>query len=56
MRFLAIILMMNYCGLILTMDSSLLPFFKPRGAVVIGASTSPEKKLYFRAFSHFSND
>ncbi len=25
------------------MDSSLLPFFKPRGVVVIGASTSPEK-------------
>jgi acetyltransferase len=45
MRFLVIILM-NYCGLILTMDSSLLSFFKPRGVVVIGASTSPEKLGY----------
>src|SRR3989304_2347186 len=27
-------------------DSSLLPFFKPRGVVVIGASTSPEKLGY----------
>lgn len=25
------------------MDSSLLPFFKPKGVVVVGASTSPEK-------------
>ncbi len=28
------------------MDSSILPFFKPRGVVVIGASTSPEKLGY----------
>ncbi len=28
------------------MDSSLIPFFKPRGVVVIGASTSPEKLGY----------
>jgi acetyltransferase len=28
------------------MDSSLLPFFSPRGVVVIGASTSPEKLGY----------
>ncbi len=28
------------------MDSSLLPFFKPQGVVVIGASTSPEKLGY----------
>ena len=28
------------------MDSSLLPFFKPNGVVVIGASTSPEKLGY----------
>ncbi len=28
------------------MDSSLLPFFRPRGVVVIGASTSPEKLGY----------
>ena len=28
------------------MDSSLLPFFKPKGVVVIGASTSPEKLGY----------
>ena len=27
-------------------DSSLIPFFKPRGVVVIGASTSPEKLGY----------
>jgi acyl-CoA synthetase (NDP forming) len=25
------------------MQSSLLPFFRPKGIVVIGASTSPEK-------------
>jgi acetyltransferase len=28
------------------MDSSLLPFFKPKGVVIIGASTSPEKLGY----------
>ena len=28
------------------MDSSLLPFFRPKGVVVIGASTSPEKLGY----------
>jgi acetate---CoA ligase (ADP-forming) len=28
------------------MDSSLLPFFQPKGVVVIGASTSPEKLGY----------
>jgi acetyltransferase len=28
------------------MDASLIPFFKPRGVVVIGASTSPEKLGY----------
>lgn len=28
------------------MDSSLTPFFKPRGVVVVGASTSPEKLGY----------
>ena len=28
------------------MDSSILPFFKPQGVVVIGASTSPEKLGY----------
>ncbi|MBI1856021.1 MAG: acetate--CoA ligase family protein, partial [Chloroflexi bacterium] len=28
------------------MDSSLLPFFSPRGVVVVGASTSPEKLGY----------
>ncbi|MBI2757963.1 MAG: acetate--CoA ligase family protein [Chloroflexi bacterium] len=28
------------------MDSSLLPFFSPRGVVIIGASTSPEKLGY----------
>jgi acetate---CoA ligase (ADP-forming) len=28
------------------MDASLLPFFKPKGVVVIGASTSPEKLGY----------
>src|SRR5574341_2283902 len=28
------------------MDSYLIPFFKPRGVVVIGASTSPEKLGY----------
>jgi len=28
------------------MDSALLPFFKPQGVVVIGASTSPEKLGY----------
>jgi acetyltransferase len=28
------------------MDASLVPFFKPRGVVVIGASTSPEKLGY----------
>lgn len=28
------------------MDSSLLPFFKPKGVVLIGASTSPEKLGY----------
>jgi acetate---CoA ligase (ADP-forming) len=28
------------------MDSSLLPFFKPQGVVVVGASTSPEKLGY----------
>ena len=28
------------------MDSSLIPFFKPQGVVVIGASTSPEKLGY----------
>ncbi|MGB8980935.1 MAG: CoA-binding protein, partial [Anaerolineales bacterium] len=28
------------------MDSSLLPFFQPRGIVIIGASTSPEKLGY----------
>jgi len=28
------------------MDSSLLPFFKPQGVIVVGASTSPEKLGY----------
>jgi len=28
------------------MDSSLRPFFKPQGVVIIGASTSPEKLGY----------
>ena len=28
------------------MDSSLTPFFQPKGVVVIGASTSPEKLGY----------
>jgi acetate---CoA ligase (ADP-forming) len=28
------------------MDSSLLPFFQPKGVVVIGTSTSPEKLGY----------
>src|SRR5512143_2909787 len=28
------------------MDSSILPFFQPRGIVVVGASTSPEKLGY----------
>src|SRR3972149_12276857 len=31
------------------MDSSLLPFFKPQGVVIIGASTSPEKLGYVMA-------
>ena len=31
------------------MDSSLLPFFKPQGVVIIGASTSPEKLGYSAA-------
>jgi acetyl coenzyme A synthetase (ADP forming)-like protein len=35
-----------FCGLIPHMDSSLLPFFDPRGVVVIGASKSPEKLGY----------
>jgi acetyltransferase len=34
------------CGLIPIMDSSLLPFFKPHGVAVVGASTSPEKLGY----------
>lgn len=29
-----------------TMDSTLLPFFKPRGVVLLGASTSPQKLGY----------
>jgi acetyltransferase len=31
------------------MDASLLPFFSPRGVVIIGASTSPEKLGYSAA-------
>ena len=34
------------CGLILPMSSPLTPFFNPRGVVVMGASTSPEKLGY----------
>jgi acetate---CoA ligase (ADP-forming) len=28
------------------MDNSLLPFFQPKGVVIVGASTSPEKLGY----------
>jgi hypothetical protein len=31
------------------MDTSLLPFFNPRGVVIIGTSTSPEKLGYSAA-------
>jgi hypothetical protein len=33
-------------GLIARMDNSLLPFFQPKGVVIVGASTSPEKLGY----------
>ena len=36
----------SICGLIPYMNSSLLPFFSPRGVAIVGASTSPEKLGY----------
>ena len=35
-----------FCGLIRTMNSDLIPFFDPKGVVIIGASASPEKLGY----------
>ena len=43
-NFLGISMLM--CGLIPPMSSSLTPFFKPDGVVVVGASTKPEKLGY----------
>ena len=37
---------MPFCSCLFYVDSSLLPFFQPKGVVVIGASTSPEKLGY----------